>query len=99
MPSVREGFPFLLLEAMASEKPVVATAIDGIKEAVLPGETALLVPPRDPDALAAGILKVLEDPEFSRQLGKRGRQHLEKNFSLDRMLRETQMVYEDVLQG
>lgn len=77
MPSWEEPFGLVALEAMASGKPVVATAAGGVPEFVLDGETGLLVPPREPSALAAAIGELLADPDRSRAMGRRGRDHVE----------------------
>jgi len=69
----RDGLPTVLLEAMARGLPVVSTDVAGIPELVLDGETGLLVPPDDPDALAAAIERLLHDPDGGRSLGVAGR--------------------------
>ena len=97
MPSLLEGFPIVLLEAMAMEKPVVAADIDGVREAVIAGETTLLVPPKDSAALARALSSLLDQPARGLELGKAARRHVERTFSLERMLRETTRVYEELL--
>ena len=74
VPSFSEGLPVVIMEAMASGLPVVASAVDGIPELVRDGETGLLVPPGDPEALAGAILALLADPARSRRMGEAGRQ-------------------------
>jgi glycosyltransferase involved in cell wall biosynthesis len=86
-----EGFGLALLEAMLASRPVVATAVSSIPEIVLDGETGLLVPPDDPDALAAAVNRVLEDPGA---LGERGYARARSEFSVDRMVARTLAVYE-----
>jgi glycosyltransferase involved in cell wall biosynthesis len=71
--SLSEGSPNALLEAMAAGVPVVATSVGGIPEIVRHGESALLVPPGDRDALAAAMAKLLTDPSLARQLTDRAR--------------------------
>jgi lipopolysaccharide/colanic/teichoic acid biosynthesis glycosyltransferase/glycosyltransferase involved in cell wall biosynthesis len=73
LPSYREGMPRSIIEAMASGKPVIATNIRGCREEVVPGQTGLLVPVKDPAALAIAIISLLADPELSRQMGAEGR--------------------------
>ncbi|MDD3643366.1 MAG: glycosyltransferase family 4 protein [Candidatus Krumholzibacteria bacterium] len=73
MPSWREGMPRSLLEAMAASLPVVATDIRGCREEVVDGETGILVPPRDAQALAGAIIRLLEDPAAARRMGEAGR--------------------------
>jgi glycogen(starch) synthase len=72
-PSRWEGLPLVCLEAMASGRPVVATAVDGIPDAVRDGETALLVSPEDPDALARALAALIGDPGRRARFGARGR--------------------------
>jgi len=69
LPSLFEGLPVSVLEAMAASKPVVATRIPGTEEAVVDGDTGLLVPPADPPALARAITALLVDPALARRLG------------------------------
>jgi glycosyltransferase involved in cell wall biosynthesis len=73
LPSVQEGFGIVFLEAMAAELPVVACRIAAVPEVVLDGATGLLVPPRDPGALAEAMERLIADPELGRRLGQEGR--------------------------
>lgn len=99
LPSFSEGLPNAVLEAMAAGKPVVATRVGGIPEAVVDGETGLLVAPGDPAALAAAILQVLADPVRAADMGRAGRRRVAASFGLDRMAREVEALYEALLQG
>lgn len=78
--SHREGFPRAAMEAAAMGRPVVATDIRGCREAVVDGETGVLVPVGDPGALAAAIRKLGEDPDLRRQLGSAGRELARRAF-------------------
>jgi glycosyltransferase involved in cell wall biosynthesis len=97
LPSLAEGLPLAVLEAMACGRPVVASAVGGVPEAVVDGRTGLLVPPGDAGALAEAIQRVLEDPAAGRRMGAEGRRRLEAHFSLDRVLGEVHALYDDVL--
>jgi glycosyltransferase involved in cell wall biosynthesis len=88
-----EGVPQALLQALAMEKPVVGTEVGGIPEVIIPGETGLLAPPRDPRALAQAIRRLLADPEYRGQLGHQGRQLVEAKFSLEKMAQAVEEVY------
>lgn len=84
LPTLREAFGLALLEAMSFGVPVVASRIEAIPEIVSEGETGLLVPPRDPAALAAALLALLADPVRARRLGAAGRARVESRFGWDR---------------
>ncbi len=97
LPSLQDAFPLAVLEAMALARPVVATAVGGIPEAVARGETGLLVPPNDPSALSAAILDLAADPSKRRAFGERGRRRVEERFTVDLMAQRTLEVYRRVL--
>ena len=97
LPSLFEGLPLSILEAMAANKPVVASAIDGNDEAILHGETGLLVPPADPVALAAAIQTVLSDPDFAGRLAAAGKTRVHEYFSAEAMIRQVTHTYEEIL--
>ena len=80
LPTYREGFPNVPLEAAAMTVPVVATRVPGCVEAVVSGITGMLVPPRDPSALAQAITRYLEDSQLRREHGIAGRQRVLLNF-------------------
>ncbi len=94
LPSWIEGLPLVELEAMAAGIPVVATAVGGTPEAVVDGETGLLVPPRDVPALAGAIDEVLGDPELARRLGAAGRQRARERFDAESAARTIVGLYE-----
>jgi glycosyltransferase involved in cell wall biosynthesis len=81
LPSWIEGLPLVALEAMAQARPVVASAVGGTPELVVDGETGLLVPAKDVDALARAIDKLLADPDLARRLGDTGRRRVREQFS------------------
>jgi glycosyltransferase involved in cell wall biosynthesis len=98
LPSLSEGLPNAVLESMAAGVPVVATRVGGIPEAVEDGLSGMLVPPGDGAALGRAIGMLLEKPELARRLGRAGRERVEGNFSLDRMVRRTQGLYVGMLE-
>ncbi|MBL8798967.1 MAG: glycosyltransferase [Planctomycetia bacterium] len=93
LPSLTEGVSLTLLEAMASSLPIVATAVGGNGEVVVPEETGLLVPPQSPAALAAALLEMLKNPERARRMGQRGRQRVEQLFDIRGVVRRYESLY------
>jgi glycosyltransferase involved in cell wall biosynthesis len=94
LPSQREGVSLALLEAMAAGLPVIVSRVGGLPEVVTDGETGLLIPPQDPEALAAALARLLAEPDFARNLGEKARRHAEANYSLERLGREINEIYE-----
>jgi glycogen synthase len=92
-PSVYEPFGLINLEAMACQAPVVASAVGGILEVVEDGKTGLLVPPAQPEALAAAITRVLSSPDLARSMGQAGRGRVEAQFSWTSIAERTEQVY------
>ena len=93
MSSVTEGLGTSLLDAMASVRPVVATRTGGIPEVVEDGETGLLVPPRNPQALAHAIVRLLRDEPLRQRMAAAGLARVSAHFSADRMVQQTLDVY------
>jgi glycosyltransferase involved in cell wall biosynthesis len=96
-PSLEEGFCNAILEAMAAGKPVVATAVGGNPEAVVDGETGLLVPPGDGRALAEAIGWLLDRPEQAAGFGRAARRRVAERFELSRMVKQYETVYDSLL--
>ena len=96
-PSYLEGLGTSILDAMALGKPVVATRAGGIPEVVHDGITGLLVPPRDPQALARALLYLLRHPEQGKKLGAAGRTRVERHFTAERMATRTMQVYQHLV--
>ncbi len=94
-PSLLEGFGLPLAESLACETPVVTANSGAAAEVVGPG--GVLVPPRDSHALAHTVSGLLNDPSKRRELGKKGREHIEKNFSIQSMLKSTLDAYESFI--
>lgn len=97
--SVAEGMPGVLLEAMASALPIVATNVGGVSEVVVDGETGTLVVPSDPDTLSAALARYVADPALRRRHGKAGRARVEAHFSLTAMLSSYAALYDGLLAG
>jgi glycosyltransferase involved in cell wall biosynthesis len=96
LPSLAEGLPMAVLEAMACARPVVATPVGGNSEAVLDGVTGLLVPVNDADALANALIRLLRDRELARSMGEAGRRRVEDHFSVERFVHAVEGLYDDL---
>jgi len=97
--SKAEGFSNAILEYMASAKPVVATDVGGAREAITEGKTGFLVKSGDDEMMGNQILRLLNDPQQSRQMGQLGRRVVEERFSCDSQRRSTEKLYEILLDG
>ena len=95
--TLSEGMPISVLEAMAAGLPVVATAVGGIPEIVVDGETGLLVPPQDDQALAAALRRLLADRELRHRMGAAGRARAERLFDVARFRRDHLELYDRLL--
>jgi glycosyltransferase involved in cell wall biosynthesis len=95
--SLWEGTPYSLLEAMAWQKPVVATSVNGCPEVVSNRETGLLVPPNDPDKWASAVMEVISNPSMAETFGKAGRRLVEEKFTITRMVQSISDLYEEAI--
>ncbi len=98
LPSDWEGVPLTILEAMAAGKPVIATAVGGVPELVKDGETGILIPPQDTQALAQAILKLATNPEFGEQMGQTEQKLAQEQFDIARTAREYESLYLELLE-
>ncbi|MGH8104380.1 MAG: glycosyltransferase family 4 protein [bacterium] len=96
-PALYDLFPYSVLEAMSMELPVVATRVGGIPDMVVEGETGLLVPPKDSEALASAITRLLRDPEMRRDMGRNGRERVLANWTMDRAFADVLSCFKDIL--
>jgi glycosyltransferase involved in cell wall biosynthesis len=94
-----EGLGVVLIEALSYGKPVIASAAGGIVDVVRDGETGLLVPPGDAEALAAALRQVADSPDAARTLGEAGRLHVEREFSWTAIINRLMGVYEEVVRS
>ena len=99
LPTLRDPFPIALLEAMALRKPVVSTAVGGVPEMIVDGETGFVVPPGDVDALAARLDALLQDRERRRVMGEAGRRRMETVFTLEGFVRQMFAAFERAAAG
>jgi glycosyltransferase involved in cell wall biosynthesis len=96
LPSLWEGFGLVLIEAMALGLPVVASRVGPIPEVVLDGETGKLVPPGNAAALAQAIRELLESPDTTLTMGQRGRERVEREFSVRMMMDQIERLYSEL---
>ena len=94
--SHEEGFSNVLLEGMACEVPIVATNVGGSPESVVDGDTGLIVPPRNPKALAEALEKLISDPDLRERLGKAGRRRVKEHFSREKLIRTMDEFYQRI---
>lgn len=99
LPSLSEGLPFVVLEAMAMARPVIASSVNGVPEIIQDGLNGLLVPPRNPHALERAIRSLLRDPIRAARMGKAGRQEMATAFTVDKMIHDTVRVFEEAMPG
>ena len=97
MPSLTEGFPRTAIEAMAAGKPVIATSVGGTPEAIIDGETGLLVPPMDVDAMVKALVELVGDRELQVRLGSAGRKRAEQNYSVENYVSRLDGLYRKLL--
>ncbi len=96
-PAHPEPFGRVLVEAMALGKPIVASSSGAVPEIVLDGETGILVPPRDSEALAGALEHLLQRPGTAREMGRRGRERAKEFFSIDRLISDVEAAFERAL--
>lgn len=96
IPSLQEGLSIFCLEALAAGKPVVASRVGGLPEIIHHEETGLLVPPADNEALAKGVVQLLNNRAKAQLLAEQGKNMVEKEFTVQRMLALTREVYDNV---
>jgi glycosyltransferase involved in cell wall biosynthesis len=96
-PSYTEAFSLSLAEAAAARLPVVATAVGGVPEVVIDGETGLLVPPNQPEAFADAVVKLASVPALSAELSRRSRERYEREFTVEKMTSSTTIIYQKII--
>jgi glycosyltransferase involved in cell wall biosynthesis len=97
VPSLMEATPYVILEAMAAGRPVVASDIFGIPEQVEDGVSGILVPPGDDVSIAEAVQRLASDQVLMRSMGKAGRRIYEDRFTLRMSVAKTEAVYEELL--
>lgn len=93
LPSVKEGFPWTILEAMAAEVPVVATAVGAIPEIIKDGESGILIEPRNPKLIAVSIERIINDNNLTEKLVRGGKRIVEEKFNIKKMIKEYENLF------
>jgi glycosyltransferase involved in cell wall biosynthesis len=96
LPSYWEGLPVSIMEAMCAKLPVVATDVGGVSELVEDGVTGFLVPPKNPEALAEKIERLLADKDLRKEMGMAGYERIKKGFSLEKTVKEMERIYTEL---
>jgi glycosyltransferase involved in cell wall biosynthesis len=99
LPSLNEGMGKVLIEGMALGKPIVASSVGGIIDLVKNGDNGILVPPRDSDALAEAILKLVRSKNLAQRLGENGKSKVYPEYDTSTMIRQIEGLYERLLNG
>ena len=99
VPSLVEGFGRVIIEGMACGIPIVASEVGGIPEIITHDKTGFLVPPKNPSALAKASIRFLNDKELARSMGLAARKKVEQEFSVEKMISETEKVYLSLLKA
>ena len=97
MPSLKEGFPRTAIEAMASGKPIIATDVGGTSEAIIDGETGILVPAQNIEVMTSALLKLVNDKNLRSKLGEAGRQRSKNNYSANNYATRLDQLYRQLL--
>jgi len=97
IPSLYEAPSAVALEAMAMRRPVVASNVGGIPEIVIDSETGFLVPPKNPQAIAEKVIFLLKNPQIAKEMGEKEYQRIKENFTQERLVREYEKLYENLL--
>jgi glycosyltransferase involved in cell wall biosynthesis len=97
LPSLNEGLPMTILEAMAASKPVIATRVGAIPSVIKDGENGLLVDPKDSEGLRNAIASLLSDPERRRRMGDQAHAWVGRNYTSEAMALKYREMYEEVL--
>jgi glycosyltransferase involved in cell wall biosynthesis len=99
LPSLNEGLPMTILEAMAASKPVVATRVGAIPKVINHGENGLLVDPKDTDGLRDALGSLLSDPGRCQRMGEKAHEWVSRNYTSEAMALKYRQLYDEVLGG
>jgi glycosyltransferase involved in cell wall biosynthesis len=97
LPSLKEGLPLAVIEAMSTGLPVVATSVGGVTEIIEDEKTGLLIPPGNPDAISSAVMILLKDIKKREYIGRHGRKSVIENFASDKMVAKVEQLYSDCI--
>lgn len=95
--SLNEGLPVTIIEAMSAAKPVVATDVGGVRELVIDGKTGVVVPSKNSDALARGVINILSNSDRIKEMGKKARELAYPKYSIKRLIEDIENLYEQLI--
>ncbi|NQU83485.1 MAG: glycosyltransferase family 4 protein, partial [Parcubacteria group bacterium] len=95
--SVKEGMPYVILEAMAAGLPIIATRVGGIPEIIDNDVSGILIQPQSPEAIKNSIINLLNSPSKRNALGEQARKKLIENYNINKMVEKTQHLYDTLL--
>ena len=98
LPSLNEGLPMALLEAQGAQIPVVATSVGAIPDVLENGVTGILIPPKDPQAIAEAIIMILSDKQLASGIAKKGFERVRDNFSSEKMASKYLLIYKELIE-
>jgi glycosyltransferase involved in cell wall biosynthesis len=98
IPSIWENYPYVCLEAMACEKPIIASDIGGIKDMIINGHNGILVPPGSSKSLGEAIVNLLKDRHLRKKLGVNARESIEQNYTSEKIVQKTLNIYRSLLE-
>lgn len=98
LPSLKEGLGLSIMEAQAAGIPVIASNVGGIYTIIKDNENGFLVPPEDSLSLARAIIRLMDDPKLAKKMGDRGREIIQRKFSLDEMVKRIEEVYKQCVE-
>lgn len=99
VPSILEGFPMVILEAMAMARPIIASNIPGISEQIINGSTGILVPPKSSEAISKTLTDLIVNQNKAKRIGEKAMAYVNSNFSVEKMVFKTQKIYQELLEG
>jgi len=96
LPSIKEGLPYTILEAILAEVPIIATEVGGVPEIIKNNLSGLLIKPKNPELLGEKILYLINNPAIAQKMAKKAKEKIVKEFTLEKMLQETAKIYQSL---